>query len=157
MGMFGNILAKLGFGRDKVDAADREAAATHRDGPEIPAFGQDQARAGGPGAGGASGYQPPPPDDVLDATGRIDVFARLSDMAATRKESLNWRESIVDLLKLLDLDSSYEARKRLATELGCPSDAMGDSARMNRWLHETVMQKVEDNGGNLPPELLRKP
>ena len=66
-----------------------------------------------------------------------------------------WEQtSIVDLLKLLDLDSSLEARKGLAAELGCPKDKMGDSAQMNMWLHKTVLQKLAENGGNIPKELL---
>ena len=60
----------------------------------------------------------------------------------------------MDLLKLLELDSSFAARKELATELGCPDDLMGDSAKMNVWLHKTVLQKIADNGGNIPNELL---
>ena len=62
--------------------------------------------------------------------------------------------SIVDLLKLLDLVSSLGARKELATELGCPADKMADSAQMNMWLHKTVLQRLADNGGNVPKELL---
>jgi hypothetical protein len=60
----------------------------------------------------------------------------------------------VDLLKLLDLDSSREARNELATELGCPPEKMNDSAAMNTWLHRTVLQKLAENGGNIPKELL---
>jgi hypothetical protein len=67
---------------------------------------------------------------------------------------LNWKTSIVDLLKLLGLDSSLTARKELATELACPPDKMNDSAQMNMWLHKTVMKKLADNGGNIPKELL---
>ena len=62
--------------------------------------------------------------------------------------------SIVDLLKLLGIDSSLTARKELATELACPPEKMGDSAQMNMWLHKTVLQKIADNGGNVPSELL---
>ncbi len=83
----------------------------------------------------------------------VDVVGKLEGMAARSKEKLNWRESIVDLLKLLNLDSSLEARKELAVELGCPADKMSDSARMNVWLHKTVMQKLAANGGNIPREL----
>jgi hypothetical protein len=60
----------------------------------------------------------------------------------------------VDLLKLLGLDSSLDSRKELAAELGCPKEKMGDSAQMNIWLHKTVLQKLADNGGNIPKELL---
>jgi len=69
-------------------------------------------------------------------------------------QKLNWKVSIVDLLKLLGLESSFAARKELAVELGCPSEKMGDSAQMNMWLHKTVLQKLADNGGNIPKELL---
>ncbi|MEQ1530270.1 MAG: DUF3597 domain-containing protein, partial [Methylococcales bacterium] len=62
--------------------------------------------------------------------------------------------SIVDLLKLLGLDSSLTARKELATELGCPAAAMADSAQMNIWLHKNVLQKLAQNGGNIPQDLL---
>jgi len=84
----------------------------------------------------------------------VDVVAHLEAAAATHAEKLNWKVSIVDLLKLLGLDSSLAARKELATELGCPADKMGDSAQMNMWLHKTVLQKLAANGGNIPKELL---
>jgi hypothetical protein len=79
--------------------------------------------------------------------------AKLEKLAASHQEKLNWKVSIVDLLKLLGLDSSYAARKELATELGCPADKMGESASMNMWLHKTVLQKIAENGGNVPKQL----
>jgi hypothetical protein len=84
----------------------------------------------------------------------VDVMAKLDGLAAANPQKLNWKTSIVDLMKLLGLDSSLAARKELATELGCPADKMGDSAQMNVWLHKTVLQKLADNGGNIPKELL---
>jgi hypothetical protein len=84
----------------------------------------------------------------------VDVVAKLESLAASHAEKLNWKTSIVDLMKLLGLDSSLSARKELATELGCPASKMEDSAHMNMWLHKTVMQKLADNGGNIPTELL---
>ena len=75
-------------------------------------------------------------------------------MAKASAEKLNWKTSIVDLMKLLGLDSSFAARKELATELGCPAEKMGDSAQMNMWLHKTVLKKLAENGGNIPKELL---
>lgn len=84
----------------------------------------------------------------------VDVVSKLEGMAASHPEKLNWKTSIVDLMKLLGLDSSLSARKELATELGCPAEKMGDSAQMNMWLHKTVLQKLADNGGNIPKELL---
>jgi hypothetical protein len=84
----------------------------------------------------------------------VDVVAQLEKLAAANPQKLNWKTSIVDLLKLLDIDSSFAARKELATELGCPANLMGDSAQMNMWLHKTVLKKIADNGGNVPKELL---
>ena len=84
----------------------------------------------------------------------VDVVAQLEHKAKANPQKLNWRTSIVDLLKLLDLDSSLAARKELATELGCPANLMGDSAQMNMWLHKTVLAKLAANGGNIPADLL---
>lgn len=84
----------------------------------------------------------------------VDVVGHLEHLAASNPQKLNWKTSIVDLLKLLGLDSSQAARKGLATELGCPAEKMGDSAQMNMWLHKTVLQKLAANGGNIPKELL---
>jgi len=86
--------------------------------------------------------------------GVVDVVAKLEKLAASNPQKLNWKVSIVDLMKLLGLESSFAARKELAVELGCPSEKMGDSAQMNMWLHKTVLQKLADNGGNIPKELL---
>lgn len=83
----------------------------------------------------------------------VDVEAVLSEMAEKEPQKLNWRTSIVDLMKLLDLDSSLAERKELAQELGYKGD-MNDSATMNIWLHKQVMQKLAQNGGRVPPELL---
>jgi hypothetical protein len=82
------------------------------------------------------------------------VVAQLEKLAAANPEKLDWKKSIVDLLKLLGIDSSYAARKELAVELGCPPDKMDDSAEMNMWLHKTVLQKIAENGGNIPANLL---
>ena len=84
----------------------------------------------------------------------VDVVAQLEKLSAESAEKLNWKTSIVDLLKLLGIDSSSEARKELAVELGCPADKMGDSAEMNTWLHKTVLQKIAENGGNIPASML---
>src|SRR6185436_12245273 len=84
----------------------------------------------------------------------VDVTALMEQKAAANSQKLNWRTSIVDLLKLLDIDSSLQARKELATELGCPPALMADSAKMNMWLHKAVLQKLAANGGNVPADLL---
>ena len=88
---------------------------------------------------------PPPPV--------VDVAAVLEDMARKNPEKLDWRKSIVDLMKLVGMDSSLGARKQLATELHYPGD-MNDSASMNVWLHKQVLVKLAENGGKVPPELL---
>jgi len=126
MGIFSTILAKLGFG----EAQGAEAA------PAAPA-------AAAPAAA---------PAPV--AISVVDVLGQLETLAKAHPEKLNWKVSIVDLMKLLGLDSSLAARKELAGELGCPADKMGDSAQMNMWLHKTVLQKLADNGGNIPADLL---
>lgn len=84
----------------------------------------------------------------------VDVVAQLEQRAAANPQKLNWRVSIVDLLKLLDIDSSLAARKELAAELACPAELMSDSAQMNMWLHKTVLARIAENGGNIPQELL---
>ena len=128
MGLFSKILAKLGIG--SADAAPKPTAA-----PATPT---------------AAPASPPPPKPVA----LVDVVAQLEQRAAANPQKLNWRTSIVDLLKLLDIDSSFAARKELATELGCPADLMGDSAKMNIWLHKTVLARIAANGGNVPKDLL---
>jgi hypothetical protein len=84
---------------------------------------------------------------------QVDISKTLSDMAANSGETLNWRTSIVDLMKLVGMDSSLTARKGLAAELGYTGDT-ADSATMNIWLHKQVMKKLAENGGTVPPELL---
>ena len=91
---------------------------------------------------------------VSVAISEVDVVGKLSELAANSSEQLNWQASIVDLMKLLGMDSSLAHRKELATELGCPADLMGDSASMNIWLHKTVLQQLAANGGNIPANLL---
>jgi hypothetical protein len=86
--------------------------------------------------------------------GTVDVEAILTHLAASNKEKLDWRHSIVDLMKLLDLDSSLTARKELAGELHYSGDK-NDSASMNIWLHKQVMHKLAENGGKVPDDLRR--
>ena len=129
MGIFSSILSKLGFG--KAEAAEQPAAAVQA--PVTPA----------PAAAAAP-----------VAISVVDVVGQLETLAAKHAEKLNWKVSIVDLLKLLGLDSSLGARKELATELGCPADKMDDSAQMNLWLHKAVLKRLAENGGNVPADLL---
>lgn len=125
MSLFDKILEKLGLSRP----AKAEPV------PQVPPSPQ---------------AAPPAPKPIAV----VDVVAQMEKLAASNAQKLNWKVSIVDLLKLLGLESSFAARKELAVELGCPSEKMGDSAQMNMWLHKTVLQKLADNGGNIPKELL---
>jgi len=134
MSFFGKILDKLGFGSKAAEPATAAAAPA-----EVAAQAAAVAQVAEP---------------AVQAISVVDVVAQLEALAAKHAEKLNWKVSIVDLLKLLDLDSSLAARKELATELACPSEKMADSAQMNMWLHKTVLQKLADNGGNVPADLL---
>lgn len=131
MGLFNTILEKLGFGNKEAEAA--------------PVVAVDA-----PDATDATDTPPSAPAPMET----VDVVSKLEWMASENAEKLNWKTSIVDLLKLVGMDSSYAARKELAAELGCPEKNMGDSAQMNMWLHKTVLQKISENGGNVPEELL---
>ena len=82
----------------------------------------------------------------------VDVAAVLDQAVAKKGEKLQWRTSIVDLMKALDLDSSLSARKELAHDLQYTGDT-GDSAAMNMWLHKQVMKKLAENGGKVPDSL----
>lgn len=144
MGIFSRILAKLGLGDKKA------AAATAPQAQSAPASKPAPTPAAVPGTPAPAPAAPAAPRPISE----VDVVARLEKMASANPEKLNWKVSIVDLLKLLDLDSSLAARKELATELGAPADKMGDSAQMNMWLHKTVLRKLAENGGNIPKELL---
>jgi hypothetical protein len=104
------------------------------------------------GIGGAEAAQPATTKATSSAS-VVDVVPKLEGLAASHVEALNWKTSIVDLLKVLGLDCSLTARKELATDLGCPADKMGDSAQMNIWLHKTVQQKLTGNGVNIQQEL----
>jgi 3-oxoacyl-ACP reductase-like protein len=135
MSIFGKIMGAI-FGSHPASAA--------------PAGG---APAGSAPAGTASAPSSAPgaaPSAAPAAT--VDVAAIVDKLVAAQKEKLEWRTSIVDLMKALDIDSSLAARKDLAKELGYTGDT-NDSASMNVWLHKQVMSKLAANGGKLPPEI----
>jgi hypothetical protein len=136
MGFFSTILSKLGIGSASAAPAPEPV-------PTSVAAAPAPAEAPVP-------VPAPAPAPVP----MVDVVAQLERSAAANPQKLNWRTSIVDLLKLLDIDSSLAARKELAVELDCPSELMGDSAKMNMWLHKTVLARIAANGGNVPRELL---
>ena len=149
MGIFGNILRKLGIGDGDGDGP--KPTPTPRPTGTAPMPSPRPTTSPIPPAGqGGVAVAPPPPKAVAV----VAVVAQLEQRAAATPQDLNWRTSIVDLLKLLDIDSSLSARKELAEELGCPPELMGDSAKMNMWLHKTVLERIAANGGNVPKELL---
>lgn len=100
----------------------------------------------------AAGSEIPSTAAAPAAPPQVDVEAILTEMAAAQSQKLNWRTSIVDLMKLVGLDSSLENRRELARELGYTGD-MSDTATMNIWLRKQVMRKLAEHGGKVPPEL----
>ncbi|MGE0349975.1 DUF3597 domain-containing protein [Hydrogenophaga sp.] len=135
MGFFSNILEKLGM--------SSAAAAPVITPPAVPG-----APAAAPAPAPAAAAAP-----AVASITMVDVMALMEKKAAANPQKLNWKTSIVDLLKLLELDSSLTARKELAKELYCPDELMGDSAKMNVWLHKNVLAHIAANGGNVPREL----
>ncbi len=123
-------------------------AATPAAGTQGATAGSASASAGAaaPAAGQGGGAAP-------SAAASVDVNAVLNEMAAKNSEHLDWKKSIVDLMKLVGMDSSLSNRKELATELGYTGDK-DDSATMNVWLHKAVLKKLAENGGKVPQNLL---
>ena len=125
MGLFNNLMSKI-FGTTSSAAASQPSSA--------------------PASAGSGGASP--------AAQTVDVAAVLEGLAAKNPEKLDWKHSIVDLMKLVGMDSSFTARKQLAAELQYSGDP-NDSASMNVWLHKEVLKKLSENGGKVPQELLR--
>lgn len=164
MSLFTKILEKLGLKKEPAGPASAppagkstaaKPAATppaQKPAPSMP--GSRPGAVANPAAsnpatpGAAQAARTPAPTPVSE----VDVVKKLETLSAGK--GLNWKTSIVDLLKLLDLDSSREARTELAKELNAPAEVMNDSARMNTWLHKEVLRRIAQNGGNIPKELL---
>ena len=126
-----------------VSAIFGHASAAPAPGPSTPAAPAAPTASAAPKASSAAAGASAAP---------VDVAAILTKLAASNKERLDWKQSIVDLMKLLGLDSSLAARKELADELHYTGDK-NDSATMNIWLHKQVMLKLAENGGKVPDEL----
>jgi len=134
MGIFDKIKSALGFGDDeKKEEAVEQAEATVEVEENLAETSAPEAQTGG---------------EVVV----VDVVAVLEEKAAANPEDLDWKSSIVDLLKLLDIDSSYAHRKELAGEMGI--EGYHGTAEQNIELHKAVLAKLKDNGGNIPAELL---
>jgi hypothetical protein len=133
MSVLGNIVSTIFH-----HGATGTQAAPHA-GSSAPSSGTSSASAG-------------PAHSSVSPPSRVDVEAILTKLASQNKEKLDWRRSIVDLMKLLNIDSSLSARKELAKELHYTGDTK-DSAAMNIWLHKQVMIKLAENGGKVPDDL----
>ena len=134
MSIFGNIMSAI-FGHSSSAAAATPVSAPEAATPASPAAPSAPAQA-----------------PVAAPAASVDVTAIMDNLAAQSSERLDWRRSMVDLMKLLNLDSNLAARKELAQELSYGGD-MNDSASMNIWLHKQVMTKLAENGGKVPDEL----
>jgi 3-oxoacyl-ACP reductase-like protein len=172
MGLFNKILSKLGLGKDeetpKAPAAAAPAKPAVAAAPAKPAVVAAPAKTVAPAPAASSAAQSvnvapgadqfaalkkEPVAPAVKAVSEVDVVKQLEQM--TEGSGLDWKVSIVDLLKVLGIDSSLNARKELAEELGCPAELMGgDHSKMNIWLHKTVLKKIAENGGNIPANLL---
>ena len=159
MSVFGSILSKIfhhagatppdqqtaSAGSAPAQTADSTAVSTPTSDPAaVPAAPAATAVPAATTAASAASTASPPQS--------VDVAAVLEGLAAKNSQKLDWRHSIVDMLKLLDLDSSLASRQELAKELHYTGD-MSDSAKMNMWLHSEVMQKLAANGGKVPDDL----
>jgi hypothetical protein len=153
MSIFGSIMSKI----------FSHPAAAAQPGAQVSAQQPPPASGASPSPQSAPTVPPPPApstaqDNAAPQTSTaaphpvVDVEAILAALASSNSQKLDWHHSIVDLLKLLDLDSSFDARKELAHELNYTGDT-GDSATMNIWLHRQVMTKLAENGGKVPDDL----
>ena len=146
MSIFRSIMSRV-FGRP----AGTETASTAPAGTSPPPQPEEAGRLGGALAAGAESPQAAPPFPA-GAAPSVDVEAVLAGLAARNPQSLDWRHSIVDLMKLVELDSSLASRKALAQELGYPGTPDG-SAEMNLWLHRAVMRRLAESGGRVPDDM----
>ena len=168
MGLFSTILSKLGLGKKEEDEAPKTAAPAPAPKPAAaahaapaPVKSAAPAPAASAGAKAMSGMKREedmiekhaPAEPAVKAISEVDVLKKLEEM--TEGSGLDWKVSIVDLLKVLKIDSSLNARKELAQELGCPAELIGgDYSKMIVWLHKTVLKKIAENGGNIPASML---
>ena len=143
MGMFDKIRDAI-FGRDSAKPKSPSTTAASTQAQSNPAPGATRAA----GAITATGAKPA----AAPQAAPVDIETVLAGLEAENPQKLNWRTSIVDLMKLVDLDPSLENRKSLAAELGYKGDT-GDSAAMNVWLHKQVMVKLQEGGGRVPASL----
>ena len=157
MKLFNKLMSKI-FGGSPAAAATASsapAASAPSAGAAPGGAAASNVPAGTSGSAGASSTASPVANATAGApaAASVDVDAVLTEMASKNSEKLDWKKSIVDLMKLVGMDSRLSERKELATELGYTGD-MNDSAKMNVWLHKQVLRKLAENGGKVPQNLL---
>src|SRR5262245_18731045 len=152
MGLLSNLLSKIFSHLSATVAATTGASAAPATAPSA-ASAQPAARSAAGAQPSAAPAAAPPPAAPAAPAKVIDVAMILDGFAANNPEKLDWKKSIVDLMKLVGMDSSFKARKQLAQELNYTGDP-NDSASMNVWLHKQVLVKIAENGGKVPQELL---
>ncbi len=170
MSIFSKILGKLGLGKKDEAPSQAASAGLNAKPPAAPAPAKPAAPAAAPAPAKPAAAPVPPaaaqPKPLMEEElkeretaarkpapiSEVDVVKKLEEMS--KGKNLNWKTSIVDLLTLLELDSSKAARIELAKELGCPEEYIGgDYSKMNTWLHKEVLRQIAANGGNIPREL----
>jgi len=151
MGMFSVLMGKIFHSGANAEAPADAARAGVTPESRVQAADRQNVPVGQaiPNPGGAPASSAAP----AAAAGPVDVEAVLNNLAANHKEKLDWKHSIVDLMKLVGMDSSLAERKELAADLHYTGDT-SDSAAMNTWLHKEVMKKLAENGGKVPASLL---
>ena len=146
MGMFGDLMGKIFRAGAKAEAPQDAAIGGKAPESKVTQRMREQGTLPPSQTSGGAG---------ATAMTSVDVAATLDKMAASNKEKLDWKHSIVDLMKLVGMDSSLSARKELADDLKYTGDK-NDSAKMNMWIHKEVMRKLAENGGKVPADLLSK-
>jgi hypothetical protein len=150
MSIFNTILQKLGLQKPAAPAAPAAPAkgtapaASNQMAPNRPGQMMSSSTA-------AVSYVAPVSPAPMQM---VDVVSKLDQLAKANPEKLDWKVSIVDLLKLLGMEATGPAIKELAVELGCPGSEMADSYKRNVWTHKALLNKIAQNGGNIPQNLL---
>jgi hypothetical protein len=144
MGLFDSILEKLGL--KKAEPPKPAAPATPR--PTGGHYTPTTTNTATPASVAAAAAARPAPMSAVDVVGKLEGMAKKNPM------KLNWKESIVDLLVVLELPHGADDLKELAVELRCPANIVDDSFKRNMWLHKAVLKAIADNGGNIPKHML---
>jgi 3-oxoacyl-ACP reductase-like protein len=149
MGMFNDLMSKIFGHPSATPSAAASPSGTTIEAATAPSGTTPAASAVAPATAAPAATSDAPAAPVQT----VDVTSILDGLAAKNSEKLDWKKSIVDLLKLVGMDSSLSARKQLAKELHYPGDE-NDSATMNVWLHKQVLRQLSEHGGKIPRELL---